>query len=262
MSLPATPPTRALIHLDRLTHNLRLLRELAGGVPLWPAVKANAYGHGAELVATHLQGQALALSREVEDRDLEAALLCDAGHTRLMNGDDVEARAHLLQAADVSRQISDRRSEGLARVGLALLEIRDGQPARGRESVSRIAAEAREIEAPRLAALALLARGEAQRVLDASDESLNDFREAVKIAGNLGDPDLLWQACHLGGHVATLRGDLEGGAKLYSRALAQIEAVARDLDESQREPYLADPRKWKFREEAIALAEKLKDAPP
>jgi alanine racemase len=47
-------PTRALIHLDRLTHNLRLLQELAGARPMWPAIKANAYGHGATLVARHL----------------------------------------------------------------------------------------------------------------------------------------------------------------------------------------------------------------
>jgi alanine racemase len=51
---PSTPPTRALVHLDRVTHNLGLLRELAGGQALWPAVKANAYGHGAELLARHL----------------------------------------------------------------------------------------------------------------------------------------------------------------------------------------------------------------
>jgi alanine racemase len=47
-------PTRAAIHLDRLAHNLRLLRELAGGRPVWPAVKANAYGHGAVPIAREL----------------------------------------------------------------------------------------------------------------------------------------------------------------------------------------------------------------
>jgi alanine racemase len=35
---------------------VRLLQELAGGRPLWPAIKANAYGHGAEIVARHLVG--------------------------------------------------------------------------------------------------------------------------------------------------------------------------------------------------------------
>jgi alanine racemase len=47
-------PTRALIHLDRLTRNMRLLQEHVGERQLWPAVKANAYGHGASLVAAHL----------------------------------------------------------------------------------------------------------------------------------------------------------------------------------------------------------------
>jgi alanine racemase len=47
-------PTRAIVHLDRLAHNVRLLGELAQGRPLWPAVKANAYGHGAALVARAL----------------------------------------------------------------------------------------------------------------------------------------------------------------------------------------------------------------
>jgi alanine racemase len=46
--------TRACIHLDRLTHNLKLLQDLAGNRPLWPAIKANAYGHGLEIVARHL----------------------------------------------------------------------------------------------------------------------------------------------------------------------------------------------------------------
>ena len=38
-------PTRALTHLDRLTHNICLLEELVGGRPIWPAITANAYGH-------------------------------------------------------------------------------------------------------------------------------------------------------------------------------------------------------------------------
>lgn len=49
-----THPTRAILHLDRLARNLGLLGELAGGRPLWPCIKANAYGHGAELVAREL----------------------------------------------------------------------------------------------------------------------------------------------------------------------------------------------------------------
>ncbi len=54
MDLHTTRLTRALIHLDHLSHNLRLLQEQVGGRPLWPVVKADAYGHGALIVAPHL----------------------------------------------------------------------------------------------------------------------------------------------------------------------------------------------------------------
>jgi alanine racemase len=48
--------TQAHIHLDHLTHNLALLQALVGARPMWPAIKANAYGHGMEIVARHLLG--------------------------------------------------------------------------------------------------------------------------------------------------------------------------------------------------------------
>ena len=49
-------PTRIVVDLDALTHNLRTLRAHAG-VPVMAIVKANAYGHGLVPVALHLQAQ-------------------------------------------------------------------------------------------------------------------------------------------------------------------------------------------------------------
>jgi len=46
--------TRVFIHLDRLKRNLRLLQEQVGKRALWPVIKADAYGHGARIVARHL----------------------------------------------------------------------------------------------------------------------------------------------------------------------------------------------------------------
>ncbi len=43
------------IDLDALAANFAILTELAGGVPVYPVVKANAYGHGAEEVAAALE---------------------------------------------------------------------------------------------------------------------------------------------------------------------------------------------------------------
>ena len=51
---PASPVTRATVHLDRLDRNVRRLQDLAGTCALMPCVKANAYGHGAEIVARRL----------------------------------------------------------------------------------------------------------------------------------------------------------------------------------------------------------------
>ena len=47
--------TRVQVNLADLTHNLRVLQAQAGDAPLWPAIKANAYGHGADLIARHLR---------------------------------------------------------------------------------------------------------------------------------------------------------------------------------------------------------------
>jgi alanine racemase len=46
--------TQAFINLDHLAHNMRLLQELVGCRPLWPVIKANAYGHGADIIGRHL----------------------------------------------------------------------------------------------------------------------------------------------------------------------------------------------------------------
>jgi len=46
--------TQAIINLDHLSHNMAILQNLAGDRPLFPAIKANAYGHDAEIIAKHL----------------------------------------------------------------------------------------------------------------------------------------------------------------------------------------------------------------
>jgi alanine racemase len=46
--------TKAFVNLKHLTHNMRLLQELVGSRQLWPCIKADAYGHGATIIARHL----------------------------------------------------------------------------------------------------------------------------------------------------------------------------------------------------------------
>ncbi len=54
MDYTKTHLTQAFINLDNLTHNMILLQKLVGNRPLWPAIKANAYGHDAEIIGRHL----------------------------------------------------------------------------------------------------------------------------------------------------------------------------------------------------------------
>ncbi|MGR9101288.1 MAG: alanine racemase, partial [Gammaproteobacteria bacterium] len=73
--------TRAFLHLDRLSRNMELLRRLAGNRPLWPCIKANAYGHGADIIAGHL----LALGCDV-------FCVADVGEALALKESGIEAR--------------------------------------------------------------------------------------------------------------------------------------------------------------------------
>ncbi len=46
---------KAYIHLDRLSHNYRVIKEKVGGSPIMGVVKANGYGHGAVECARTLE---------------------------------------------------------------------------------------------------------------------------------------------------------------------------------------------------------------
>lgn len=46
--------TRIYLNLDHLSHNMNLLQRQVGERKLWPCIKANAYGHGADIIARHL----------------------------------------------------------------------------------------------------------------------------------------------------------------------------------------------------------------
>lgn len=46
--------TKAVINLDHLTHNFRLLQRQVGSSQVWPVLKANGYGHDAPIVAAQL----------------------------------------------------------------------------------------------------------------------------------------------------------------------------------------------------------------
>lgn len=69
-------PVRAVLHLDHLRHNVRVLQQRAGRAQIMGVVKANAYGHGAVQVARVLQEEGirhLAVARLSEALELRTA---------------------------------------------------------------------------------------------------------------------------------------------------------------------------------------------
>ncbi len=73
-------PSKALIDLDALRHNLAVASRLAPGSKNIAVVKANASGHGMAEVARALQGpaDALAVNKEGDANTLEVAGRVDA----------------------------------------------------------------------------------------------------------------------------------------------------------------------------------------
>ncbi len=61
MELPRIRPTRAEVDLAALVRNLRTLRSVAAGAAVLAMVKADAYGHGAALVAPALEAEGVEL---------------------------------------------------------------------------------------------------------------------------------------------------------------------------------------------------------
>ena len=141
----ATHLTRAYIHLDRLAHNMRLLQSLAGSRPLWPAIKANAYGHGSEIIARHLIKlgySTLCLAHVTEATDLIkagvrarflvlSATLPEHSETIVLNGCEpavctyemVEALARDARRLGVRLPIHIIVDTGMGRIGIPPAEV-------------------------------------------------------------------------------------------------------------------------------------------
>jgi alanine racemase len=79
--------SQAFVNLEHLAHNLTLLRSLADGRPLWPAIKANAYGHGATLIA-----------RAILDGGYDTLCVAHVGEAAELRDAGIDARLLVLSA--------------------------------------------------------------------------------------------------------------------------------------------------------------------
>jgi alanine racemase len=114
--------TRAFVHLERLTHNVRLLQAEADGAQLWPVVKADAYGHGADIVTRHLIGLGyrtfgvadVAEAMHLRERGIEATCVV---LSPTLPADSEALVAHGCEPVVCTREMADALSRAAARVG-------------------------------------------------------------------------------------------------------------------------------------------------
>ena len=142
------PPTWAEINLDNLVHNFRVMKKTVGaGVAIMPAVKADAYGHGAVGCARALEGEGadwfgVALPEEglkLRDAGITRPILClgvsgKARKTRSSRHDltPVLFRLDLLErfnraarAAGVTADYHLKVDTGMGRLGVPFAELDD-----------------------------------------------------------------------------------------------------------------------------------------
>jgi alanine racemase len=124
--LPAHRPTWAEINLDNLTHNLRVTKAAVGaGVAIMPAVKADAYGHGAIECARALETAGaewfgVALPEEgftLRNAGITTPILCLGG---FWEGQEESSIAHRLTPAVFQLDILDRLNQAARTAGLVV----------------------------------------------------------------------------------------------------------------------------------------------
>lgn len=124
--MDASHLSKVYINLEHLTHNLSLLQALVGKRPMWPAIKANAYGHGMEIVAEHLVK--LGYKTQCVAHVSEAVSLIDAGiqakyillsatipeHSEAIVNYGCEAAVCTLEMAQALAQTADKLGKSVA----------------------------------------------------------------------------------------------------------------------------------------------------
>jgi len=124
--LPAQRPTWAEINLDNLTHNFRVTKAALGaGVAIMPAVKADAYGHGAIECARALETAGaewfgVALPEEgfaLRNARVTTPILCLGG---FWEGQEESIIAHRLTPVVFRLDILDRLNQSARTAGLVV----------------------------------------------------------------------------------------------------------------------------------------------
>lgn len=138
---------KAIIHLDRLAHNYRQIKERVGDVPIMTVVKANGYGHGGIQAAQTLQNEGVNFfavftfeeAKELRENGITGNILIFSRMNKefveaaydldvtliLSQNDDVETLKELYQNAGKKPKVHLKIDTGMTRLGIAFEDAQD-----------------------------------------------------------------------------------------------------------------------------------------
>jgi alanine racemase len=137
----STAPTRAEISLAAVTHNLQVIKRLAGNASIMAVVKADAYGHGARRLATHIAESGvkdfavatIPEALDLRDAGVEGSILVFSPPTDaelgIMESAGLDlhvsslSRAETIASRGYSGRIHLKVDTGMTRVGVHLNEV-------------------------------------------------------------------------------------------------------------------------------------------
>ncbi len=175
--------------------------------------------------AAHLElgQQQWLLFKDMGDLPAEAVTQLHLGISLLGAGEQVRSRHHLEEGLRLARAAGDRVMEPYAQTYLALIELRQGQPARAMGLAQAALATSLEVRAAETQIIALFQIAEIELAAGHLDAAGTAFERSQAIAAEHGD-SLRFDAAAGLARVALARGDVAGGLRALEGVLAHLAA--------------------------------------
>jgi len=160
--------------------------------------------------------------------------LANLGMDYLYKGDYECAEKYFEEASSLMHQHPSAwwRMEIHILLGRGEIAFAKGNYTEALKFAEELLATAEEADAKKYIAKGLKLKAEALAEMGNIDEGIELMENALKLAGYVGNPSLLWQINYSLGLLFEKRGDLQKARVYYARSLALIEAVALKLDSS------------------------------
>jgi len=186
-------------------------------------------------------GKAAQLAREIDYQRGEIAALVSLGRLKGIEGDLAASEDHLDRALEQSRAIGDLEGEAESLLELAGIAVRNGDRRAAREQGQSALDLARRTGYRHLEAEAMLQLSDCLRDQGDQDQALQWSKSAEPIAGDVGDPELVWRLWWGRGRIHVAAGRRLDAREAFEKSVGTIESVRFQLPlERYRAGYIED----------------------